>query len=507
MRSLNSRWIMIAGALAIHLVLAAVAAAQVSSDHYRVEDVALPEGIAPEASGVTVTADGDVVVCFRRGYIYIRNEETKEWRRFASGLHSPLGIIAGAPGEFFVAQLPELTRVADTDGDGTADVYETVCDAWGVSGNYHEFNAGPARDAEGNFYMALGSASFVNRELPKPPVRGEFTLKGRLSENPAPGLANESTHYSPVPYRGWVVKITPDGTMTPIASGFRQPNGIGFNAQGDLFSVDNQGDWVGTSPIHHVTPGDFHGHPSSLNWDPTFEYDPVEAPIEVLSKMRKMPAIQFPQNDMAGSISQPLVDTTGGAFGPYAGQLFVAEWTYPRMFRVTLERVNGEYQGACFMFLEGEGLELASNRIAFAPDGSLYVAQTARGWGAREGLQRIVWTGEVAMDILDINLIRKGFKLTFTKPLRRETAEDPSNYGFVHYYYNYHATYGSDKMDVTPAPVKEARVSDDGLSVELTIDELIPGRIYELRPGDIRSADGEKLVATIAAYTLNELYK
>ena len=41
-------------------------------------------------------------------------------------------------------QRPELTRVKDTDGDGTADEYETVFDGFGMSGNYHEFAFGPA---------------------------------------------------------------------------------------------------------------------------------------------------------------------------------------------------------------------------------------------------------------------------------------------------------------------------------------------------------------------------
>ncbi|MCH7920958.1 MAG: hypothetical protein IIC50_23670, partial [Planctomycetes bacterium] len=74
--------------------------------------MATPEGIAPEVSAVDFTPAGDLVLCFRRGYIYIRDRDTLLWRRFASGLHTPLGIIAGDRDDFYVAQLPELTRVA-----------------------------------------------------------------------------------------------------------------------------------------------------------------------------------------------------------------------------------------------------------------------------------------------------------------------------------------------------------------------------------------------------------
>ena len=448
--------------------------AQVPRTCYRVVDVTTPAGIAPEVSAVGFTREGDLVLCFRRGYIYIRDRNTLEYRRFASGLHTPLGIIAGDRDDFYVAQLPELTRVADTDGDGRADLFETICDDWGVSGNYHEFISGPLRDAQGNTYVSLGSTSFGNRALPQQPVRGTLTLRGRLSESPAQGQVNATGHYSPVSYRGWIVKIGPDGTLTPFACGFRQPNGIVLDADGELFAVDNQGDWVGTSPLHHVTFGAFHGHPSSLNWDESFGMDPVDAPIALLRRRRKMPAIQFPQDDMAGSTAQPLFDTTEGKFGPYAGQLFIAEWTHPRILRAKLEKVNGVYQGACFIFLEGEGLEVANNRMAFAPDGSLYVAQTSRGWGTREGLQQVVWTGKTCMDILDMKLTKEGFALTFTKPVNPETALDPAAYPFIHYFYQYHGEYGSDKMDVTPARVIKVRLSENRLTVRLTLEGLVP---------------------------------
>lgn len=494
-------------AAGILLVLCGTASwgwSQVPADCYRVEPVATPEGIAPEVSALTFTASGDLVAAFRRGDIFIRRGQHGSWQRFASGLHNPLGILPGKRGEFFVTQVPELTRVVDTNGDGEADLYETLCDQWGLSGNYHEFAYGPVRDAEGNFYVSLGSAS-QNAKI-RLPVRGEYTERGRRAEVPREGTVSRVQHFSPVPYRGWVLKITPQGEMIPLASGLRQPNGLCWDAQEELFVVDNQGDWVGTSPLHHVTPGAFHGHPGSLNWDPRFQgRDPVDLPVETLAQLRKLPAIQFPQNDMAGSVAQPVLDQTGGKFGPYSGQLFLPEWTYARILRADLERVQGEYQGACFIFLEGNGLRTGNNRMAFAPDGSLYVAQTSRVWGPSEGLQRVVWTGRVPFDILHMRLTARGFELTFTKPVDVETARDPSRYSLTHYYYRYHGEYGSPKTDVTPARVTAVEVSGDGLRVSLTLDALVPRRVYELRPGNLRSREGEGLATRLAAYTLNRL--
>ena len=472
--------------------LAPMVWAQVPTECYPVETVLTPEGVAPEVSALAFAGDR-LVACFRRGHIYTMDTHTRQWERFASGLHTPLGILPGEPGEFFVAQLPELTRVADSDGDGVADVYDTICDDWGMAGNYHEFVAGPVRDKDGNFYVALGCAS-GNADV-RFPVRGTYTRRGRKGK----------MHYSPVPYRGWVVRISPNGHLTPISCGLRQPNGIGFNPQGDLFVVDNQGDWVGTLPLHHVTPGAFHGHASSLVWDPTFVGNPVEVPIETLAARRKRPAIQFPQHDMAGSVAQPLIDTTQGRFGPYAGQFFVAEWNHPRIHRVALERVDGVYQGACFPFLDGKGLRRGNNRLAFAPDGSLYVGQTSRGWGPTEGLQRIAWTGRVPLDIHTMSLTRTGFELTFTAPLDRESALDPSAYSLQHYYYVYHPEYGSPKTAVTPVQVTAVSVSNDGKRVSLSVDGLATDRVYELRPRGIRATDGRELATRMVAYTLNRL--
>jgi len=489
------------------MLLTAVSAlrAQVPADSYRVETIQTPQGIAPEVGGITFAPDGRLAAAFRRGYIYLLDTASRRWTKFAEGLQTPLGIMAGKPGEFFVVHLPELTRIADTDGDGEADVYETIADTWGMSGNYHEFIYGPVLDRERNIYIALGCSS--NGAEPRPPVRGEMTDRGRAARSPKPGTIGKVGHYSPVPYRGCVVRITPAGRFERVSCGLRQPNGLVVSPEGDVFVTDNQGDWVGTSPLHHVTPGAFHGHPSSLNWDPSFAgRDPVEATVEELAARRKMPAIQFPQNDMAGSVAQPLYDLTEGRFGPYAGQMFLAEWTYPRILRADLEKVGGEWQGASFLFLEGNGLRTGNNRIAFAPDGkSLYVCQTSRIWGSGEGIQRILWNGKTPMDISRMRLTKTGFELTFTKPVDRESASSPEAYSVSHYYYLYHGQYGSPKTDITPVKVTGVTVSGDGRRVSLSLEKLIPGRVYELRPGRIRGADGSTLITRLAAYTLNRL--
>ena len=115
------------------------------------------------------------------------------------------------------------------------------------------------------------------------------------------------------------------------------------------------------------------------------------------------PCIWFPYGRMGQSASEPSWDTTGGKFGPFAGQCFVGDQTKSIVMRVYLEKVNGRYQGACFPFRSG--FECGVNRLAFGPDGSLYVGMTNRGWGSvggkPYGLQRLVYTGVLPFEIHD----------------------------------------------------------------------------------------------------------
>ena len=492
--------------LAAAWIVPCSARAQVPRESYRIETVQTPPGVAPEVGGIDFDGRGRLVACFRRGGLYRLDPDSGVWSRFATGLQVPLGIVSGNPGEYFVAQQSELTRIVDTDGDGQADHYQTLSDEWGISGNYHEYAYGLARDGDGNFYVGLGLASGSSRH--KFSGRGPATTRSLVAEDPKPGTVARLRHNSPVSYRGWVVKITPGGSFVPLASGFRQPNGLGFNREGALFATDNQGGWIGTSPLHHVTPGSFYGHPSSLNWHPDFQgINPVDIEVETLARRRKPPAIQIPQNDMAGSLGQPLEDRTGGRFGPYAGQMFIADWTYPRIHRVFLEKVEGTWQGACFPFIEGRGLRKGNIRLAFSPNGDLYVAQTSRIWGIGEGLQRVAWTGKIPLDIEEMRLTESGFDLVFTKPVDPDTAAHADDYSLFHYYYRYHGEYGSPKTDVTPVRIEKVTISAAGRRVSLRLSvPILTGRVYELRPAQgIRSRDGEPLVTRLAAYTVNRL--
>jgi mono/diheme cytochrome c family protein len=468
--------------------------------HYEIENIPIPEHIVLEVGGMDFTDDGRLMIATHgRGDVWALRDG--EWRRFAHGLHEPLGLVATGPAQVVVGQRPEMTRITDTTGDGVADLYETITDAWNYSGHMYEYTFGPVADRDGNLWGALGYW-FIAGESLLDPIYADGDIPLLLRRPTRPPFPNPEPQY-----RGWVFKVTPEGEFVPWASGVRSPNGLAVNSEGDVFVADNQGEYVGANPILHVTRGTFLGYPLPLLWDKNFEGDPTTTPLDQLDAMRKPEALIAPYGEMGQSTAQLVWDETGGKFGPFAGQLFIADHTRSMLMRATLEKIQGEYQGAMYPFLGG--FKSGNNRIAFSPDGHLYVGQTARGWRAEGGepfgLQRVVWNGTIPMEILEMNLTAEGFDLSFTHPVDRENAADPRNYSLRHYHYKYHREYGSPKVDEKEVELSTVLVSEDGRRVSLFLPELIDRKVYELRLNEIRSAGGEPVLNPVAYYTLSNL--
>jgi hypothetical protein len=461
------------------------------SDYYRTDTIPVPEGVVLEAGALQWLGEDQMVVSTRLGDIYILDNTLSDdpanasFRLFASGLHEVLGL-AKKDDWIYCVQRCELTRMKDQDNDGRADVFETVNDDWGITGDYHEYAFSSKFDRDGNIWIVLC-------------LTGSFT--------------------SEIDYRGWCLRITPDGQMIPTASGIRSPGGIGMNALGDMFYTDNQGVWNGTSGLKHLKPGGFMGNPTGNRWyELTSTLGP--RPLDPVSGSRmhieagKIPelvptAIFFPYGEMGQSASGIVCDQTGGKFGPFKDQLFVCDQTHSTVMRVDLEQVNGVYQGACYPFLKG--YDSGNLSVEFAHDGSLFVGGTDRGWGARGGkpfaLQRTKWTGALPFEVQTMRARQGGFELTFTKPVDASIASEPSSYSIETYTYIYQSSYGSPEVDQTTPTIQSVKVSDDGLSVRLKIDKLQIGHVHELRLPGVRTRSGQPLWNPAAYYTLNEIPK
>ena len=462
------------------------------ADFYRIVTVPIPEDVILEVGGLDVLPDGQLAVSTRRGDIWLVKNPTMEgparpeFKRFAHGLHEALGV-AYRDGVIYTAQRGELTRLTDLTGDGVADRYETVY-SWPLEGNYHEYSFGPLIKPDGTMIVTLNLAW--------------IGYGASLSK-----------------WRGWMLEITPDGQMTPIATGMRSPAGFGFNYEGDVFYGENQGDWIGSGYITHVEKGDFVGNPAGLRWTDEpgspLTIKPEDVPdsgrpmVEVKADVPdlKLPAVWLPHTLMGVSTSDILADTTKGGFGPFAGQVFVGDQGQSRVMRIAMEKVNGVWQGAAFPFREGFSSGVL--RMVWGKDSSMFVGMTSRGWGstgkAPYGLQRLEWTGKTPFEVNSIAARPDGFELTFTKPIDKASAADLAAWTVTGFTYQYHSTYGSDPYNQETLPVRAVEVSEDGLKARISVGGLRKGYIHELKMPSLRSDLGEPLLHDTAYYTLNEI--
>ncbi|MEM9016842.1 MAG: hypothetical protein AAGC68_07490, partial [Verrucomicrobiota bacterium] len=366
--------------------------------------------------------------------------------------------------------------------------------SWGMSGNYHETNH-LVSDGEGGFFVAIGTASHNGPVFSN--VRGEYSKVGRRGRN-----------FSAASWKGWILHIDSEGTMTPWASGFRMHNGIFLDGKGNLWAGDNQGDWKATTPLYHVKKGGFYGHPASLVWDPEWDamIDPLDLPLEEINSLRTQAAILLPHQSMNRSASEPTAIPEGGAFGPFGGQMILPDNNGDRLTRIMVEEVDGVFQGAAAQFYEGKGLNLGNNRVVFSPDEkTLYVGQTSRGWGQlAEGVQRITYTGEEPFDIQKMAITPEGFRLIFTKRLG-DDASRAANFSIRRFRYEDTALYGGEKLDEMPVALKSVQKIDDR-TLELAIEGLEGGGwVYELKVESITDGAGERLRVDDLVYTVNRV--
>lgn len=485
-------------------------------DYFKIADVISPEEHLLEVGGLAVLPNGNLGVATRRGDIFIVENPTSSnpyFRRFATGLHEVLGL-AYKDGALYCAQRGELTRLEDTNMDGKADLVETIY-SWPLSGHYHEYSYGPVIAPDGSFFVSANVA-FGDQQW----WRGE----------------------SRVPWRGWMMRISPEGEMTPWATGMRSPAGLGM-VDGELFYADNQGDYIGSGGIWHVEEGDFTGHPAGLRWtdepnspvditmdqfyehiDPRYNKDEEgnyikpeniqnEEDYDTMFELQdefsalKTPAVWLPHG-ILGISNSDIQKIPEGHFGPFEGQLLVGDQGQSKIMRINLEKVKGRYQGAAFDFRSG--FKSGVLRMAWADDGSLFVGETNRGWGsagdAGEGLQRLVWNDQVPFEMKTVRAEPDGFRITFTSPVDEKSAEDLASYAVSSYIYKYHPVYGSPPVDAGQSDVKGVKVSEDGMEVRILVDNMRENYVHHIELSGIRSDKEDiPLLHSSAYYTLNNI--
>ena len=483
-------------------------------DFFRIMRVSSPEGTLLEVGGLCTLPNGDLALTTRRGDVYIVENPTSRsphFRKFASGLHEVLGV-AYKNGALYCVQRGELTKLIDKNMDGKADVFETIY-SWPLSGNYHEYSFGPKIAPDGSFFVTLNL-----------------------------GFPDDWWHpKSMVPWRGWALRIQEDGTMEPWAAGLRSPCGISM-IDDELYYTDNQGDWVASGSIMPLKKGTFAGHPASLVWDTAInspvkvkqeqifskisqrlEFDQEGRPVKpqnivnekflTEADMKKnIPELQLPlvwlPHGVLGISTSEIVKIPGGVFGPFEGQLLVGDQGQSNLSRVFLERVNGELQGAAWLFRSG--FQSGTVRLSWGKDGSLFVGETNRGWGsvgdANLGLQRLVWNNRLPFEMRTIKAMPDGFEIEFTKPVDKKYANDIASYSVSSFTYKYHAVYGSPEVNKLKHKIKGIKLSADGMRARIVVENLRQHYIHVITLDGIRDKENAySLIHPAAYYTLNNI--
>lgn len=453
---------------------------KIPGDQYAVQEVhpsfdlsqARPDNFTPKVGGMDFLDDGRMVISRwdAEGGVYIlegveSGDPSKiTVKRIASGLAEPLGLKV-VDNEIYVMQKQELTKLVDTDGDEIIDEYQTLCDDWTVSANFHEFGFG-LEYKDGYFYATLSIA----------------LIPGGPSANPQ------------APDRGKVIRINKDtGEIEFLAHGLRTPNGVGLGYDNRIYISDNEGDWLPSSKILEVQEDAWYGS-RSVDWEGT----------EGLKETP--PVVWLPQDEIGNSPSTPSYINVG----PYAGQMIHGEVTNGGVKRVFVEEVNGKLQGCVFRFIQG--LEAGVNRICWGPDGSLYVGGVGNpgNWGQSEklwyGLQRLTYNGNPTFEMLAVRAKSDGMEIEFTEPLEPGDGWESTSFEVKQWYYLPTINYGGPKMDEEYLDIRSVHVSDDRKKVFLELDGMKAGHVIYVRLKDHLISEGSRqLWSTEGWYTLNEI--
>jgi glucose/arabinose dehydrogenase len=450
-----------------------------------IETVPVPEHVVLEVGGLAEWG-GDWYAATRRGEIWRLVGGAGaggRWSLWADGLQEPLGLLAH-DGWLYCSQRGELSRLRDRDGDGRMDELETFAQGWPLSGNYHEYCFGPARTPDGSFWL---------------------TLNKPFGDEP----------FGRAPWRGFAVRIPKEGgTFEPIAAGLRSPAGVATSPNGEVWYTDNQGEWCATSKFALLEPGDFHGHPWGID-SCRLPGSKVAHPGEVKSGLRmaeaartipnfKLPAVWIPY-DKCGRSPAGFVWDTEGRFGPFRGQVFCGDQYSSEVFRMSLEKVQGAYQGACYPFRRG--LQSGIVRVEWGADGALWCGLTNRGWGSKgdreHGLQRLVWRGETPFELQELRARPEGFELEFTTAFAGDSFA-PESIEVRSWTYDHHEAYGCPERDVRTHVVQAIGAASTSRHLRVAVEGLEDCRVYEVKVVGVKArGDGAAPLHGIGWYTRN----
>ena len=399
-----------------------------------------------DAAGVTF--DGDVwLISGLKGDL-----ENVTWKRFASGLHEPMSIVARKD-ELFVFDRTGIWKLIDTNKDGTCDRYEMFCNLFSQTAETREFPNSMKLGPDGALYISKGGQ--------------QGTTYGKHS--------------------GTVIKVAPDGkSFEVIGHGLRQPF-IGVHPKTGLVTAsDQQGHYVPSTPIHIIEKNQFYGHL------------PTIAPKEVYAEPIAEPLTWVPHPVNSSGVTQ--VWLTDAKMGPLNDEMIHIGYNRPELFRVMMNTRFKRRQSAIMSFERDLDFPPLNGHVNPA-DGQLYIVGF-QVWGTTakklSGLARLRYTNKPRVLLKEVTPTDKGLLLRFNAKLDEKLATDPASYSAERWNYRRTFEYGSPHLKLDGSTGQEwmtassAYLSKDGMSILVGIPDMKAG-VHQMRIGwGLRSADGLK---------------
>ncbi|WP_425616090.1 hypothetical protein NA78x_006029 [Anatilimnocola sp. NA78] len=445
--------------------------------------MALPTEIMPTA--LAWRPNGDLVVASLKGQVIAFKAETlsqplPQSELLADGLAAPYGIKAGAD-YVDVAAKYALLRVNSATNKTTQ--FQALASGWGYTSDYHDWAVGLPQDGEGNYYLALP-----------------------CFQDNRPAIAEK--------FKGSVLRLTPLRSvedpyfhMEVLTHGHRFPMGMALNAKDELFVTDNQGNYNPFNELNFVQPGKHYG----------FVNKGAQKPDKLTP-----PAIDIPHpwtrsvNGICFLTTPKQLQAAGKKihFGPLEGHLVGCEYDTRRLIRMSLQKVNGDYQGCSYPLTvptTPEESPLGPICCEVSPAGELVIGNLRdSGWGAGNNIGEVIRIqidpAKLGHGLAEMRATKTGFELDFFEPVDDKLAADVANYSLSSYRRESTPAYGGNDIDRRTEKVVTAELSPDKKRVTLTVNDLRAGHNYELRLKSL-AADGSAFHPAEAHYTLRSLVK
>ncbi len=289
------------------------------------------------------------------------------------------------------------------------------------------------------------------------------------------------------------MRIDTTGKLEFLASGLRTPNGLCFGPNEEIFINDNQGEYLPANRMNILKINGFYGY-RDVDFHGTEDLK-TEPPV-----------VWMPHYEVANSPSQPLIMKDG----IYKGQLIHGDVTHGGIKRVFYEVIDSVYQGCVFNFTQG--LEGGINRMAWGPDGSLYVGAigSAGNWSQENkywyGLQKLTYNNKSTFEILAIKVLSNGFMIELTEPIAENQIIDNTTFGITQWRYISTEKYGGPKIDEEILPISAVIISDDRKNIRLITSGINENHVCHIKiTKPIKSASGQLPWISEGWYTINKI--